>query len=396
MIRIILLTFSIFVIPLHVLADITSITGTLKLQKIVSGLKYPVGIANAGDGSNRLFIIEQSGRVMIVKDGVLLPTPFLNIHKKLPVSEKIPTGDESGLLNIVFHPNFENNSRFFVYYVDTNNDVRISEFTVSDNPDIANPHPVQNILKVSHPEPFKNHYGGSMVFIDGLLYIGVADGGGIGDPAHNSQNKDTLLAKILRIDVDNPSDGKHYGIPNDNPYVGISGKDEIYAIGVRNPWRMSYDPVNDELFAGDVGQFHFEEIDLIEKGHNYGYNKMEGTQCYYEIGASIPHCNKTGLTNPIYEYSRSPFKFGNTAIILGPVYRGSAIPALQGRILFADFTAGFIDTLHETTPGHWDHSRRFENTGIIFTSFGEDESGEVYLVDYKKKHGHLYKLVPNT
>jgi glucose/arabinose dehydrogenase len=380
--------------PVAALANHTSLNGTMRLEKVASGLKYPVGIVNAGDGSDRLFIIEQSGRVKIFQDGALLPTPFLNLHSKLPISENIPTGDESGLLNIVFHPDFENNARFFVYYVDKKNDIRISEFTVSDNPNIANPEPVQTILKVAHPEDFKNHYGGSMLFIDGLLYIGVADGGGVGDPLNNSQNKNTLLAKILRIDIDNPAEGKTYGIPGDNPFVGKPGRDEIYVLGVRNPWRMSYDVSTQQLFTGDVGQHHFEEINIIEGGKNYGYHIMEGDKCYHKIFEPIPKCKKKGLTLPIYQYKHPPFDYDSTAIILGPMYRGAAIPALQGKLLFADFTQGFIDTLHHAETGKWNHSRKFKNTGIVFSSFGEDEAGEVYVVNYKKKNAELYKLVP--
>ena len=377
-------------------ADLASIDGTLRLELVAGGFKFPLGIVNAGDGSGRLFIIEQSGRVKILKDGEVLPTPFLNIHDRLPVSENIPTGDESGLLNLAFHPDFSNNSRFFVYYVDKKNDVHISEFTLTDDPDVADSRPVQTILKVDHPEEFKNHYGGSLLFIDGLLYIGTADGGGFGDPANNAQDKGSLLAKILRIDVDNPSAGKHYGIPGDNPFVGKSGRDEIFALGMRNPWRMSYDPIEDRLFAGDVGQFHAEEIDLIENGKNYGYHIMEGNKCYYEIHQPVPKCKKKGLTLPIYTYSRSPFRFGNTAIILGPIYRGSIIPELDGHLIFADFTKGFIDRLSETEEGAWQHERLFLDTEIIFSSFGEDEEGEVYLLNYKKKDAELYKIVPNT
>lgn len=377
-------------------ADKISLDSTMKLERVLHSLHYPVGIVNAADGSNRLFIVQQGGKIIIVKDGSALPTPFLDVGHLLPESNNIPTGDESGLLSLVFHPDFASNKRFFIYYVDHKNDIRIAEYTVTDNPDVANPVPVQQILHINHPEDFKNHYGGSMIFVDGLLYIGVADGGGIGDPANNSQNKHVLLAKILRIDVDNPSNGKHYGIPSDNPFVNLPGKDEIYAYGVRNPWRLNYDAVTQRLFAGDVGQFLYEEVNIIEKGGNYGYHIMEGPRCYHHLGEPVPHCKKQGLILPIYSYTRHPFKFLTTAIILGPVYRGSALPQLEGKVLFADFTKGFIDTLSEAEDDTWVHNHLFKQTGIIFTSFGEDESGEVYMVNYAKKGSELYKLVPNS
>jgi glucose/arabinose dehydrogenase len=384
---------------------LVSLDETLHLTEVVGQLHYPTGMAHANDGSNRLFIVEQTGTIRIVQDGALLPTPFLNVKAKLyKEGNFLATKNEPGLLNIVFHPLYATNGRFFIFYTDKKNHIVIAEYHVSDNDaNIANPNEVKILLTISHPQEF-NHYGGSMLFLpDGTLVIGVADGGGVGDPHKHSQDKNILLSKILRIDVDTPLAGKNYGIPIDNPFVNHPGKDEIYAWGFRNPWRMTYDPTLNLLFTGDVGQYRWEEIDLVMPGKNYGWNVMEGPQCYGPHDEPVPtNCKKAGKTKPIYAYPRPvPFIAATTSIILGPMYRGAAITGLQGKLLFSDLTHGFIDSIEPKAgvtdyqkAASWKHTHLFKKTGLIVTSFGTDEAGEAYILHYNGKHSRLYKFEP--
>lgn len=332
---------------------------TISLQQVLTGLSSPVNITHAGDGSGRMFIVEQAGRVLIYKNGSLLGTPFLDIRSK------VSSGGERGLLSVAFHPQFESNRRFFVYYTSRpNGDIAISEFAASTgNPDIADT-TERVMMTVSH-STYSNHNGGQVQFgPDGYLYIGTGDGGGGGDPLGSGQNINTLLGKILRIDVNGVLP---YAIPTTNPYVGTAGLDEIYAIGMRNPWRFSFDRVTGALWAGDVGQGSREEIDLIVAGANYGWNTMEGSLCYSPPSG----CNTSGLTLPVTEYSHSG---GNCSVTGGYVYRGALSGEMYGSYLYGDYCTGII----------WSYSggvsSQLLDTSLSIASFGEDESGELYVV----------------
>jgi uncharacterized repeat protein (TIGR03806 family) len=294
---------------------------------------------------------------------------------------------EMGLLGLAFHPDYATNGYFYVNYVtgttDQTRKTVISRFRVlPDNPRKADPQSEQVILEVA--QPFANHNGGMIAFgPDGYLYIGMGDGGSGGDPYGNGQNPKTLLGDMLRIDVDHPSDGRNYGIPADNPYAGATdgSRPEIYAIGLRNPWRWSFDRVTGQLWAGDVGQDAWEEVDLIERGKNYGWNRMEGTHCYNPPSG----CDQTGLTLPVIDYAHSVGR----SITGGYVYRGSRLSELFGRYLYADFANGQVWALA------WDGAKVTANTLLIdsdevISSFGEDATGEVYLLGYYT--GTVYRL----
>ncbi|MEW6368626.1 MAG: PQQ-dependent sugar dehydrogenase [Acidobacteriota bacterium] len=333
---------------------------SISLQPIASGLSSPVYVTNAGDGSGRLFVVEQPGTIRIYKNGSLLAAPFLDIRTK------VLSGGERGLLSTAFHPRFESNRRFFVYYTrQTDGDLVISEFTASAaNPDQANTTERQ-LLIIDHTA-YSNHNGGQLHFgPDGFLYIFTGDGGGGGDPLGSGQNINSFLGKVLRVDVDS---GSPYGIPSDNPYAAAAGLDEIYATGFRNPWRASFDRLTGALYAGDVGQNAWEEVDVVQIGRNYGWNIMEGSHCY-PPGSS---CNAAGLVQPVVEYSHAG---GNCSITGGYVYRGSMFPALAGTYFYADFCTGIIWGLGGGVAS------QLLDTNLSIASFGEDETGELYIVD---------------
>ena len=346
----------------------------LKLELIAKGLKNPVHTTNAGDGSKRLFIVEQAGVVRILKDGKLLSTPFLNIK------ERVSSGGEKGLLSIAFHPKFQENGRFFINYTSPAGGLNtvISEFQVSNNPDVADTKSERIILTIE--QPFTNHNGGQIAFgPDGYLYIGMGDGGSANDPHGHGQNLSTLLGAMLRIDVDK-KDG--YGIPSDNPFKAQpNARPEIWAYGLRNPWRFSFDPLTGILYAGDVGQDNREEIDIIERGRNYGWNIMEGFICTPGVNSK---CDKTGLTLPIVDYGRDD----GVSVIGGVVYRGHEIPGLCGSYLYGDWGSGKLWALRR--DGHEvAENKMLLDTKLSISSFGIDEAYEVYVVDH---NGGVYKV----
>jgi glucose/arabinose dehydrogenase len=346
----------------------------LALSSFVSGLTAPLGFEVPNDGTGRLFIIEQAGTIRIIQNGFLLSPAFLDI------TAKIESGGEKGLLGLAFHPSFSTNRRFFINYtrrISLQLQSVISEFAVSAvDPNQADPASERQLLVVD--QPFDNHNGGQLAFgPDGFLYIGFGDGGSGGDPLGNGQNLQTLLGKMLRIDVDSsPAAGKQYAIPADNPFASSGGLPEIWAYGFRNPWRFSFDRPTGRLFAGDVGQGDFEEVDLVTRGGNFGWNIMEGDHCY---PPGTPSCNTTGLILPINEYAHDAA--GGTAIIGGFVYHGSAIPGLAGTFVFGDLASGHVWGLQEVAQGNWQRTLVLTHN-LTVSSFGQDPDGELYLIDY--------------
>ncbi|HEY7544923.1 MAG TPA: PQQ-dependent sugar dehydrogenase [Blastocatellia bacterium] len=334
---------------------------TIELEPLLAGLSSPVFITHAGDGSNRLFIVEQTGRVLVLQPGSTTPTEFLNI------ASKISSGGERGLLGLAFHPQFETNRRFFVDYTRSGDGATvIAEYRASQsNPNVASTTETP-ILTI--PQPFANHNGGMLAFgPDGFLYIGMGDGGSANDPGNRAQNVNELLGKILRIDIDHPNGQIPYSSPSNNPFVGRAGRDEIFALGLRNPWRFSFDRSTGELFAGDVGQNVIEEIDIITRGGNYGWRVFEGTRCANDQFL----CTSLAQIAPITEYSHTG---GRCSITGGYVYRGLRSTEMLGAYFFGDFCTGEIFMLMNGTQ------TRLLDTNLSISSFGEDEAGEIYVV----------------
>jgi glucose/arabinose dehydrogenase len=352
--------------------------GQLTVIRITGGLSSPLGVVNAGDGSGRLFIVQQGGRVRVVKGRTLQAASFLDL------SGPVAGTGERGLLGLAFHPDFATNHFLYVYYTRSGGDIVISRLTANTANTSVNPATERILLTIEHSEN-GNHNGGSMAFgPDDYLYIGTGDGGGGGDPLDNGQDiTNELLGKILRIDVDGTGAGPlgRYGIPADNPFVGKTGDDEIWAYGMRNPWRISFDRANGNFYIGDVGQGRYEEIDKegagFAGGRNYGWNVMEGTHCY----PSGNSCNKTGKTLPIAVYGHDV----GCSITGGYVYRGSHRD-LQGQYVFGDYCSGRIWTM----PNNGTAITQRRDTSLNISSFGESESGELYLTDL---NGSLYRVI---
>jgi glucose/arabinose dehydrogenase len=342
----------------------------------------PVDIQNAGDGSNRLFVLEQEGRIKVFQNDSLVNTT----ETFLDIADQVLYGGEQGLLGLAFHPNYEENGYFYIDYTTTNpRRTVISRFSVSkNNPNQADPESELILLEVE--QPYSNHNGGQITFgPDGYLYISFGDGGSAGDPENNGQDRTTLLGSIIRIDVDNPQNGMNYGIPGDNPFVGNSNgwRDEIYAYGLRNVWRFSFDPETGKLWAADVGQNAYEEIDIIESGKNYGWRIMEGFHCYDPPS----NCNQTGLEMPIWEYSHDA-PDGGYSITGGFVYRGSNASELYGSYVYGDFVSGRIWAF---IPGdNLNNMLIFNNTGLAISTFGIDENNELYFASFT--NGKIYKF----
>ena len=331
----------------------------------------PVDLQNAGDGSNRLFVVEQAGRILVFlnNDTTMTSEVFLDIQSQVDDS-----GTEEGLLGLAFDPDFSTNGHYLVYYT-IGDSSRVSRFTVdsqdSNRTDMSSQ---QNIITVY--QFAANHNGGQIAFgPDNLLYIGLGDGGSANDPNNNGQNRSTLLGSILRIDVSSLP----YTIPPDNPYSNntLGYREEIYAHGLRNPWRFSFDPVTGWLWCGDVGQNAWEEIDLIEKGKNYGWKIMEGSVCRPPTSG----CSTGGLELPIWEYENPVV---GRSVTGGYVYRGTTLPGLVGAYLYADFVAGAIWTLRYSGEGK-PVNELFKDTNLNISSFGVDEANEIYICAFDGK-----------
>jgi glucose/arabinose dehydrogenase len=346
---------------------------TISLSPVLTaGLSSPVYLTNAHDGSDRIFIVEQPGRIQVLQPGASSPTLFLDI------TSKVQYGGEQGLLGLTFHPRFTANGRFFVDYTRKPDGATvIAEYHVSSS-DTNRADDAETML-LTIPQPYSNHNGGMVEFgPDGFLYIGMGDGGSGNDPGNRAQNTQELLGKILRIDVDRQDPGKNYASPPDNPYYGSGiGQDEIYALGLRNPWRFSFDPLTGRLLVGDVGQNEIEEIDSVTRGGNYGWRILEGTQCT-NLGPTS--CNDTSFVLPIAEYSHQQ---GRCAITGGYVYRGNGSTLPFGSYVFGDYCSGEIFMLSGETQSV------LLKTGLNISSFGEDEMGEVYVVGLG---GEVYRI----
>jgi glucose/arabinose dehydrogenase len=341
---------------------------SIALELIVSdGLRNPVYVTHAGDGSGRLFVVEQPGRIRIVQQGRMLEQPFLDM------TDRVRYGGEQGLLGLAFHPAYKQNGRFVVNYVRrSDGSTVIAEFQVSPNPDRSQTTEKQ-LLVVAQPYP--NHKGGMVEFgPDGFLYIALGDGGSGGDPGNRGQNRNELLGKLLRIDVDH---GTPYAVPKDNPFASGGGRPEIFAYGLRNPWRFSFDRQTGELWAADVGQDAWEEIDIVQRGGNYGWRILEGSHCF------LPRegCARDGLIPPVAEYGHDK---GRCSITGGYVYRGSRLPALRGAYLYGDFCSGEIFALAEGIQ------QTLLAAGIRIASFGQDQEGELYVVGHG---GTIHRIV---
>jgi len=341
--------------------------------------KRPVDLQHAGDNSNRIFVVEQAGVISVFPNNATTTSKkiFLDIQSKVDDSS-----NEEGLLGLAFHPNYTTNGFFYVNYTASNpNRTIISRFTVSSDVDKANT--ASELVIMEFAQPYSNHNGGQVSFgPDGYLYIGVGDGGSGGDPQGNGQNRSTLLGKMLRIDIDHEEDGHHYVIPSDNPFANNANgyREEIFAYGLRNPWRFSFDLANGQLWTGDVGQNAYEEIHIIDKGGNYGWNTMEGKHCFKPSNG----CNTSGLKMPIWEYGRDQ----GVSVTGGFVYRGPTLSELTGKYIYADFATGRVwslDSSNLTKPINTELFRADFNV----SSFGVDQSNELYLCSFDDK---IYRL----
>jgi glucose/arabinose dehydrogenase len=344
---------------------------------LVSGLVRPVDLTGLHDGSGRLLVLEQPGDIRLIQNGQLLPDPFLDLSGKA-----VASANERGLLGIAVHPKFADNGFFYVNYTDPNGNTVIARFHADKGANKADPGSEKVLLRVR--QPYANHNGGSMVFgPDGYLYMGLGDGGNQGDPQGNGQNTRVFLGKLLRIDVNS---GDPYAIPRDNPFAdGKNGLPEVWAYGLRNPWRFSFDRATGDLYIGDVGQNMWEEIDFLpassKGGTNFGWNYREGKHDYQgQPPADV------SLTDPVVDYSHPE----GCSVTGGFVYRGKALPEFVGIYIYGDYCSGWVYGLIHNPDGSWQSKLLFQS-GVNISSFGQDDDGELYLLDHND--GVVLKLV---
>ena len=350
---------------------------------VAQGLQSPLYLTHAGDGSGQLFVVEQPGTIRVIVQGILQDKPFLDI------TNRVLSGGERGLLGLAFHPNHRQNNRFFVNYTRRGDGATVLAEYRRQGRSLQASTEERTLMVV--PQPYANHNGGMVAFgPDGFLYIGLGDGGSGGDPQNRAQNPAELLGKILRIDVNG---ALPYAIPSDNPFARAGGRSEIFASGVRNPWRFSFDRETGALWLADVGQNKWEEIDLVTRGGNYGWRIMEGRHCFLPgFHRFLPEkdCQVEGLTMPIFEYGHDQ---GRCSVTGGYVYRGRNLPALQGSYLFGDFCSGELFAVSVGNGGAaGSEPRVLRKSGMRISSFGEDEAGEVYVVDHR---GSLFRIGPS-
>ncbi|WP_374580471.1 sorbosone dehydrogenase family protein [Pseudoduganella sp.] len=354
----------------------------LALREVASGFDAPL-LLTAPAGDTRRFIVERPGRVRILApDGSVRATPFLDL------SGLISTTGEGGLLSLAFHPGYAQNGRFYIYYTDKFSNIAIDEVRVSADANVADKDSLKRIITIPHPT-YTNHYGGLLAFgPDGYLYAGTGDGGGAGDPDNNAQNLDSLLGKMLRLNVDNPLPPL-YTTPADNPFAGQDGKrGEIWAYGLRNPWRFAFDPASGALYIADVGQDQREEVNIVSsalKAANFGWDIMEGTRCY-----NSATCSQQGLTLPAFEYEHGAGNANGCSITGGFVYRGAALPELAGRYLYSDYCKGFLKSFLYAN-GSVSEAKQWDvgSVGNI-PAFGQDAAGEIYMLSGA---GKVYQIV---
>lgn len=371
-------------------ADVTPITTV----RVASGLTRPIGVFHAPGDTSRIFIIEKQGFIRILENGVLLPAPFLDVDAI--TGGGTSTSSEQGLLGLAFHPDYANNGLFYIDHTNNAGSTVIAEYQVSGNPNVANAASRRELLTIA--QPFTNHNGGWIDFgPDGFLYISMGDGGSAGDPGNRAQNTTVLLGKLLRIDVDgNNSSNGQYGIPPSNPFVGTAGADEIWAYGLRNPWRNSFDRQTGDLWIADVGQGTWEEINVQPAnstgGENYGWRCYEGNAAYNTTGCG-PASN---YVFPIHVYSHA----NGCSITGGYVYRGCKMPENHGAYFFADYCSNIIWSLRYNGTIGYDLTNRTTELApggglsiTSITSFGEDANGEIYICD--QNGGEVFKIVPN-
>jgi glucose/arabinose dehydrogenase len=357
--------------PVSAVAPAAFVPGNINLTftRIARGLSNPVFITHSGDNNGRLFVVEQTGRIRVIRKGVLQSAPFLDLRTK------ISTGGERGLLGLAFHPDYSWNRKFYVNYTDRNGDTVVAQYLRSTtNASKADPTTAKIVLRI--PQPYSNHNGGMLAFgPDRYLYIGMGDGGSAGDPGNRAQNLNSLLGKLLRINIDTRS---AYTIPPTNPYVGRSGSDLVWSLGLRNPWRFSFDRATGDLWIGDVGQNRYEEIDRSKapnagRAANYGWRQLEGNACYNPSTG----CVTTGKTMPLAVYDHSV----GCSVTGGYVYRGTAYPDLVGVYLFADFCSGRIWGV-DAAGANSQAEVLLRDTAAMISSFGEDQAGNLYIVDH--------------
>ncbi|WP_394749733.1 PQQ-dependent sugar dehydrogenase [Spongiimicrobium salis] len=356
---------------------------SLTLVNAFGNLRFdrPVDFQSPNDDSNRLFVVEQAGRILwfLNDESVSQSESFLDIRNRVDDS-----ASEMGLLGLAFHPQFASNGYIYVNYTASGPVTVISRFQLmTGSPDRIDPDSELVLLRI--PQPFGNHNAGQLAFgPDNLLYIALGDGGSGGDPQGNAQNRGNLLGNILRIDIDRTENGNTYGIPTDNPYAGnLNFRNEIYAYGLRNPWRMSFDTVTGDLWAADVGQNATEEINRIENGNNYGWNILEGRDCF-----SATSCDASGLTPPVFEYGQES---GDRSVTGGYVYRGTNVPSLEGQYIYADFVSGRIWSLG-INGNEAGTNTLLMDTNENISSFGTDANNELYLCSF---NGTILKFVEN-
>ena len=356
---------------------------TVQLEEVVSGLSRPLLVTNAGDGSGRLFVVEQGGLIKVVEDGQVLETPFLDVSALLNRDVFSGGFTERGLLGLAFDPDYETNGRFYIDYTDVSGNTMVAQYRVSaDDPNVADPDSAVTVL--TQEQPYANHNGGHLDFgPDGYLYIALGDGGGGSDPGNNGQDPSTLLATILRIDVN--EDGS-YAIPDDNPvHRDDRFAPEVWAYGLRNPWRFTFDAETGDLYIGDVGQNQWEEINFEPAdspgGVNYGWSVFEASQPYNGSETT------DDMVFPVAEYNHGE----GISVSAGYVYRGSALPELDGVYFYGDFGFGTIWALWRDDAGEWQSAPFMLGTGRTISSFGVDEANELYVVDY---NGAILRFAP--
>jgi glucose/arabinose dehydrogenase len=362
---------------------ISTITGTYKLVPAFLNLSFntPVELTSPNDNTDRIFVVNQKGLIHVFHN----QSDAASSSVFLDISARVASGGEKGLLGLAFHPNYKTNGYFYVNYTRGNLETVISRFKVSAaDPNVADPS--SELILLTYSQPYDNHNGGKVAFgNDGYLYIAAGDGGNGGDPGNRAQNKKELLGKILRIDVNNTSGNLNYAIPQDNPYKGNTdgNREEIYAYGLRNPWRFSFDKQTGTLWAGDVGQSRIEEIDIIEKGGNYGWRIMEGTECY-----NSTTCDQTALTAPIWSYQQGAAT--GKSVTGGYVCRDSNLSNLKGKYIYGDYVSGNIWALTYSGKSAVKNELIANLQGGL-SSFGEDSNSNLYVLDYVS--GKIFKFV---